>query len=216
MHSVTWSLACDPGPHPHATKATKVWPRKSLFSPPLSRCGKRCKLLWSRWHVLAAASPSGTKGLAMQGGTPQPHRNRSWCIWRPLEDGSMRAWRGAISNFAWCCWSRRVSRPKAGSLETPQVGNSAGCGVSLSPFLPSLCQSGLRCDCGKGGSIWQERWVGGLNCEPHRSTGRGLGRPVKPKMGFLEKEGFVGANSNGRRGFVTSSSVSLPCSEKGL
>lgn len=168
-------------------------------------CGALVGMSWPQHTLL------GRRGWQCRG-LPPPHRNRIWRTCWPLEGGSMLARRGVISKFARYCWSRRIFffHPKAGSLETPQVGNSAGCRVCAYPLSPLAMPFRVAMRLREG---WQERW--GVNREPHRSTGRGLGRPVKPKMGFLEKEGFVGANSNGRRGFVTSSSPSLPCSEKG-
>lgn len=65
---------------------------------------------------------------------------------------------------------RRVSIRSHASLETPQVGNSLPeCTLCLSPRYAIQ-----GCDATVEG-------------EPHRSTGSGLGRPVKPHLGFSGK-----------------------------
>jgi len=121
--------------HTRTLQRQKTCPRKSGFSPPPSLFGKR----------YAAAVPS----LACLGRTPSGmqgalHRNQIWRTWYPSRVAA--CWPGGVSSrVSRAAVGRGGFRPKTGSLETPQVGNSAECP------LPSLCRSGLRCDCGMVG-----------------------------------------------------------------
>lgn len=116
--------------------------QETLFSSsfPIWKTIRSCAA--SRWHVLAA---SGTS-WPCRGHRIAP--NLAHLV--PLEGGSMRPWRGVISSVERCCWSRRVSVRSQATLRRPKLGTLLSC-VCLPLFLPLLCRSGLRCDCGKGG-----------------------------------------------------------------
>lgn len=189
--------------HPYmACCRSRACPRKSRFSPPPSLIGKR----YAAALPLAGMSWPSTSwdDLCMQGAS---HRTESGASAAP------RGWQhAAVAGCHLECGEMLLVeagfRPKPGDLETPQVGNSAElCGRPT--FLPSLCRSGLRCDCGK-----RCQWVWGS--EPHRSTGRGLGPTCQTPFWVFWKRSFVGVNSNGRRGFVTSSLLAVLQGKKGL
>lgn len=189
--------------HPiHARRRSRACPRKSrLFSSSFLNRKTIRSCAASRWHVLARP-PSGTS-WAMQGAS---HRTESGASAAP------RGWQhAAVAGCHLECGEMLLVeagfRPKPGDLETPQVGNSAELYVCRPTFLPSLCRSGLRCDCGK-----RCQWVWGS--EPHRSTGRGLGPTCQTPFWVFWKRSFVGVNSNGRRGFVTSSLLACCCKVK--
>lgn len=167
-------------PRPYKPPQSNSVGSKSRFSPPPSTLGKRYATALPSLAGLGRAS-SGT-GCPCRGHRIAP--NLAHLV--PFVGSSMRLGR-VSSRVCGLLLVEGVSIRRQAALRRTRLGTLLS---ALSSLLPSLCHSGLRCDCGG---------------EPHRSTGCGLGRPVKPHLGFSGKRTFVGASFNGGRGFVTSS-----------
>lgn len=174
----------------HATKTYKP-PQsssvgsKSRFSPPPSTLGKRYATALPSLAGLGRAS-SGT-GWPCRGHRIAP--NLAHLV--PFVGSSMRLGR-VSSRVCGVAVGRGGFHPKAGGLETPQVGNSAEC-----PFLSSPLAMPFRVAM----RLW--RRAASLNRMRTRPT-------CQTPFRVFWKRSFVGANSNGGRGFVTTS-PSAPC-----